>query len=291
MPFVPSTPDTGAQTTVPTPPPAAPVAPPEAATPPAAAAPAPPSTAAQWTALTRKEAAAVAKLQEASAMKAAAEADKAEAAKLRQESFDWKEAFLKDPVGTLSKTGLSYSQLTDIVMNDGKIPVEQQLTEVRQEFSSWKQQQAEAEAKRIKDAADAEIAQRHADLEAMVQAVRANVAQLTSNAEQFPLINKFQSQELVLATIDRNFNETGKIMAEEDAAKLVEAHHRKQVEEAFALVAPKPSPPATPQANRFSSRPQAPALTNRVASPSTSSARQSNNVDDRIKKARIKFGF
>lgn len=283
MPFVPA-----AESAAPAPAPAVPVAAPEpAAAPPAAPAP---SQSAQWAALTRKEAAAVAKLQEASAERAAAAADKAEAIRLRQESTDWAAEFKKDPIGTLGKAGLTYSQLVEIAMNDGKIPAEQQVAQLRQEMSGWQKTQADAVAKAAQDRVDAETAASQAALVAAEQGLLDNIAQVTSSVELFPLINQFKTQQLVYATIDHNFKETGKVLSTEEAAKLVEAHHRKQVEEAYAKL-PKPPPVAPPQASRFQSKPQAPALTNRVAAPSTSSARQSNSVDDRIKAARLKYGF
>lgn len=262
-----------------------------------AAAPPPPSQSAQWAALTRKEAAAVAKLQEASAERAAAAADRAAAETARKESLDWAASFRKDPVGTLAKSGMTYSQLSEIVLNDGKIPVEQQLQEVRQELTSWQQQQKEALAQAEQAAADKLLADQQAAVTNAENGLRQRIAEVTANIEEYPLINQFKSQELVFATIDRHFNETrdpvtgiGKIMPEAEAAKLVESHHRKQVEEAYARIAPKaPNPP--PTANRFTSRPTVPALTNRVASPSTSSVRPPNTVDEGIKRARAKYGF
>lgn len=119
------------------------------------------------------------------------------------------EVFRKDPLGTLEKLGMSFKDLAEMVLNDGKPTGEQKLSQteksLRAEIEALKQQlkaDKEAEQKQKEDAAQQDFEQRLEQFKAgLVEFVQADT-------EAYELINAQEQHDLVYQVIEEHYNKT-----------------------------------------------------------------------------------
>lgn len=128
----------------------------------------------------------------------------------------------RNPLKTLEELGLSYDQLTNLVLNDGKLPPEMQMKLMKEELESDYKTKFEQLEEKLKAK---EIEEQEAQLNSVVTNFKKEINDLvTSDTEKYELINASESQELVFDIISQHYEETNKILSIEEAAQAVEEH-------------------------------------------------------------------
>ncbi len=147
----------------------------------------------------------------------------------REKELETKEAEIREsakrkasenPLEALKEMGLSYDQITDYLLKQGKPDNERKLAKVEEEMENWKKEQQQREANAQRQREETAIASFKQDIKKFV----------SENAETFGLVSESQSHELVYSTIDAIYAKTGKLVPIEEATKLVEAHLEAEVD-------------------------------------------------------------
>lgn len=128
----------------------------------------------------------------------------------------------KDPLGTLDELGLSYDKLTQLVVNDGKLPVEDQLNLLQEDISTKFMSKIEELETKL---AEKEKMEAEAKMSEAVNGFKSEINTfIESNSEDYELVNASSQQDLIYEVIEAHYEETGKIMDIKEAADAVEEH-------------------------------------------------------------------
>lgn len=159
-----------------------------------------------------------------------------------------------DPRTVLQELGITFKDLAQIELNDGKLTPEMEAKILREKLekieNSKKAEKADAEAQAISDFKD-------------------KIKETCTTSDEFELIAANDAHELVYSVIEEVYEKTGQIMAIEDAAKQVEEQLEDQVtnrilktKKIAARLAPisGEEPPKTPEAEPAKT-PAAPVVT------------------------------
>lgn len=196
----------------------------DAATAPAPGTPQPgkvedPKVSSRFAALSRKERSIVQRQQDLASKEALLAAREAKVAEFETQ-------WASDPTKAAESRGLTYTDWTTRVLNDGKVTPEQQVLSVKAELDKFRQEQADKEAARIVEEKNALQAQN----DAVIQEFRNEVANhIKTNSETYELINLHNANDLVLATIEQYFSQHQKILGNTEACDLVEQYLEEQV--------------------------------------------------------------
>lgn len=236
----------------------------------------------QYAILARKEKALRAKVQaqeasfkaQAEALAAREEAYKAKEAEY-QNGFISKDRITQDPLTVLTELGVSYDQLTQLILN----PPAQQDPATKMAV-----QKMQEEIKRLEKAQeDTRKSYQDQQTQAYQQAVnqiRSEVKQLVSSDETFETIRETNSSEDVVDLIERTFKEEKILLTPQEAAQMVEDH---LLEEALKLtklkkiqskLTPAPAAPKSPENPKQPQQQTMKTLTNSVGSSRQLSARE-----------------
>lgn len=133
-----------------------------------------------------------------------------------------------NPLKALEALGWKYDDLVNYVLNDQKPTESQQISKVQAEIEALRKEQADKE--RLSVEREQQAAQRQ--FEETINAFKEKVTEhVTGNPDKYELIAATDSQELIFDTIEEYFNKTGKIMAIDKAAELVESYLENEAEE------------------------------------------------------------
>lgn len=128
----------------------------------------------------------------------------------------------RNPLKTLEEMGFGYDKLTELALNDGKLPPEVQMKLMREELESDYKTKFEALEEKMKAK---ELAEQEQKYDAVVENFKKEIHNLVaSNTDQYELINASDSQDLVYDIISEHYNETQRILPIEEAAQAVEDH-------------------------------------------------------------------
>jgi hypothetical protein len=192
-----------------------------------------------------------------------------------------------NPLKALEALGWKYDDLVNYVLNDQKPTESQQISKVQAEIEALRKEQADKE--RLSVEREQQAAQRQ--FEETINAFKEKVTEhVSGNADKYELIAATDSQELIFDTIEEYFNKTGKIMAIDKAAELVESYLENEAEEKIlkskkfqSKLAPKKDEPQPRQSNSVS-------LNNSVTASSTAPGYLSpRSEQDRINRALAKL--
>ena len=173
---------------------------------------------------------------------------------------DRRQGYSQDPLKALSDLGLTYEDLTKLVLNKTD-PSAQQALAMRQ--LAEQVEQAKREAAAAKEAiARAQAEREAAEKEHTTAAFKGEVGSfLKANAEKYELIEATDSQELVFATVQAEFERTGEMLTLEQAADKVETFLEQRLERVAkakklaAKIAPPKPPPAPTLTNAVTPAP------------------------------------
>lgn len=128
----------------------------------------------------------------------------------------------RNPLKTLEEMGFGYDKLTELALNDGKLPPEMQMKLMREELESDYKTKFEQLEEKLKAK---ELEEQNQKLDTVVNNFKQEIKQLvSSDTEKYELINASDSQDLVFDIISEHYNETQRILPIEEAAQAVEAH-------------------------------------------------------------------
>lgn len=132
----------------------------------------------------------------------------------------------KEPLKVLEESGLTFEQLAEMVLNDGKPTPDMHLQEV---LTPVQQKIKELEEK----LAAKETAEQESRLEAQLQQFMGQLTDFVNNTEDYDLIRANDAVDLVYDVIEQHHSETGEILSNKEAADAVENY---LLEEAKKLV-------------------------------------------------------
>lgn len=160
------------------------------------------------------------------------------------------EILKKNPLKTLSDTGLSPSELAELILNEGKKTpeslVEQVKSEFKKELEELKSQLKEKESK-----------EQEQKLEQVTRGFKEELKNFVNSNDSYELIRANDAHDLVYETIEAYYNETkdengenGTILSNKEACDLVEEHLLAEAKRVWekankklsGLVAPKSEP-------------------------------------------------
>ena len=172
----------------------------------------------------------------------------------------------KEPLKVLNESGLTFEQLAEMVMNDGKPTQDMVLNEYEKKFMSKVQELekklADKEAKEQEDKYNQAIAQ-----------FQGQLTDFVTKTEDYELIRANDAVDLVYQVIEQHHAETGEILSNKDASDAVEEY---LLEEAKKLVdrekVKKLLSSQTPTKTATSTGKSSPTLSNAAAAQATKSA-------------------
>lgn len=188
----------------------------------------------KFAALARREKAAQIRVQEAKELEAKIAAREAAIAEkeARLEAFEAKRKGAKlNPKAFLDESGLTYQEITEYFLNDEKPTVSAETASIREEMNAWKKEQEDRETKAAEDAAQA--AREAADAQIAAYKVRLTEF-VTTNADDYELINLHEQHDLVFETIQTHFEQSKKVLSNKEAADLVEKYLEEQIEKSVS---------------------------------------------------------
>lgn len=232
----------------------------------------------RFAALARKEKAAFKKLE---AAKQYEQALKDRETRLK-EMESWFDKAKQDPEEALKKMGWSYQDLTNYYLNNKQVTPDVQVKAVEEKFNSFIKQQEEKERLATEEAK----ARAEKEHEEHINRFKSSINEfVTSNKDDYELINLYEQSELVWATIEQHFEKTQKVLSNKEASDLVEKYLESELERAaptkkFQSKFSKPQDPEKAQAPV----PQSKTLSNTVTS-SAPSLLPAKNEQERLQRA------
>lgn len=128
----------------------------------------------------------------------------------------------RNPLKTLEELGFGYEKLTELALNDGKLPPEMQMKLMKEELESDYKKKFEALEEKL---TAKELQEQEQKYDAVVNNFKSEIKELVaSDTETYELINASDSQDLVFDIISQHYEETNRILPIEEAAQAVEQH-------------------------------------------------------------------
>ena len=145
----------------------------------------------------------------------------------KYEQFEAKKKNAKlNPLDFLSEAGLTYDELTQFMLNGGKVPQKDKATELEEKLNEF-MSKAETEKKQREEN---EIKKLQEDEQKAIQQFKDSVKkQLGDKKDTYELINLYDAQDLVISTIEAHYEKTQQILDTDTAADLVEKHLEDEV--------------------------------------------------------------
>ena len=236
-----------------------------------------PKVSSRFAALSRKERAIVQRQSEV-------QAKEAELAKREAALKAFEDKWQADPYKAAEEKGLKYAEWTNRILSDGKPSTESAIGDVRAEVERLRQERTEEKRAAEQAALDA---QKRANEEIVAQFRTSVTDYAKAKAEEFELINVNDASNLVIATIEKHFEDTQQILDTHKACELVEKFLEEQVEKATKtkkfLAKASPQPKEEPKsAQGAGSQPKT--LTNNMTATAPGFLPAKNEAD-RIKRA------
>lgn len=123
-----------------------------------------------------------------------------------------------DPEQAMKLLGWTYDQLTEYKLK-GKAPVDRSVLQVKEDLERFQKQVEEKERKQLEDQAK----QAQTEQQQTINDFKLQVVNFVSEKkDDYELTNLFGEQALVYTAIEEHFKSTGKILKQNEAAKVVE---------------------------------------------------------------------
>lgn len=133
----------------------------------------------------------------------------------------WETEWRQSPLEALKKRNVTYQDLTNAALNDGKFQPETEIKSVKEEIERFKLEQAEKESKAL------EAQQRAAEQAEMevIDAFKGKIgSHIDSSGEKYELTKLYEASDLVFQTVEEHFARTQKILSVDEACELVESY-------------------------------------------------------------------
>lgn len=204
------------------------------------------------------------------------ETEKAELAKWRDErakdTSDYKTKLKANPLAFLQEHEIPFDELVQMQLNDGRVTPEKLVQQMKAELDSKYSKELEELKKNLKEK---EESAETAKLEQIRETFKTQITDFVeNNKDTYELVHFEQAQQLVFDVIETHYQETGRILKIEEAAKATEEHLEEELKKRTALKKFQTSKP--PEAKPDSKA--APTLSNTMSSevPTSGTKRMSN---------------
>lgn len=139
----------------------------------------------------------------------------------------WDEEFRSSPLEALKKRNLTYQDITNAALNDGKFQPDVEIKEVRDEIQRLRQENEEKERKALEAQTRAQ-AQAEAEV---VDAFKDNISKhIEQNTEKYELTKLYDGADLVFQTVEEYYGRTQKVLSIDEACSLVEQYLENELE-------------------------------------------------------------
>lgn len=136
----------------------------------------------------------------------------------------------KDPLATLESLGVSYEDLTQLVLNDGQMPTDMQMRLMREELErDYKTKFEELENKLT----EKERAEEEAKYQETINNFKSEINEFINGNEQYELIQANDAYDLVYDVIEQYYEENGRILETQEAADQVEQYLEEEIKTVF----------------------------------------------------------
>ena len=170
----------------------------------------------------------------------------------------------KNPVKFLESVGLSYQQITDFLLHDGKPTVESQLEELRLQYEEDKK-------RREQEKIELEESRKKEQEELYQQAVENHKKQIQSfldtNRDDYELCALNDASDDIFDVMEEYYNTNGVMLSIDKAAEAVEKYLEQEAEKLF-------------QAKKLAAKRQIPEDGTKTVQPSTVSKTITNNIGE-----------
>lgn len=138
--------------------------------------------------------------------------------------------FKRDPLKTLEELGYSYEDLTNMVLNDGKMSVEMQMKLMREEIEKdYRSKYEQIEQKLL----EKEKAEEEAKYTSTIENFKREIADYVTSNEAYELIQANDAFDLVYDVIEQYYQENGRILETSEAADQVEQYLEEEAQRLF----------------------------------------------------------
>lgn len=180
--------------------------------------------------------------------------------------------FKERPLEFMAKHGLTYEQLTHMILNDGKPTQDQKNSSLEEKVTNLQKQIEDREAHQKAEAEK----QAQAQVEQVVASFKSDIIDFISkNSEAYELIATASAQDTVYEVVEEHYRETGRVLTISEAADLVENHLFTESQKFLGLKKfQKKEPSSDPSSHPGSSKPEpisSKTLSNSMSSSASSS--------------------
>lgn len=171
----------------------------------------------------------------------------------------------KNPIAELEKLGLTYEDLTQMVLNDGKPSTDLQLKLMREEI----ERDYESKYKQLEDRLlEKEKQEEEANYQTTLNTFKSEIKSHIDQSEEYELIREQDAYDLVYDVIQDFYNENGSILDTTEAAKQVENYLEEEARKLFEK-SKKIKSWMQPQSSQPAPRQDSPTLSNSSAATGT----------------------
>lgn len=134
----------------------------------------------------------------------------------------------RDPLKALEEAGLPFEKLTQLVLNDGKLPAESQMQLIKEELDNkykaeienLRKEMADKEAKRQEE----ESKKQSEHEKQVIENFKTELGEFINSNADYELIQANNAVGAVFDVIELHYNKTGKVLSNKEAADAVESH-------------------------------------------------------------------
>lgn len=187
------------------------------------------------------------------------------------------------------KFGITYTDLTQMALNEGKPTPEHKLKEVEARLSEWERRQQEEADRKQKEAEEKQKSDEQAKYKAVLDGFVKQIGDfIETNAEAYELTKAHsEGSALVYNVIDAHNAKTGRLMSIEEATKHVESYLEEEAKKLLSLNKLKPkADPAKEASKETAPRSSAPTtLTNSAQTDVPTPQERPLTVDESLERA------
>lgn len=129
--------------------------------------------------------------------------------------------FRRDPIKTMEEAGISYEELTKIVLNDGELPTEMKLKLMGEDIKSETQKRIEELENKL---LEKEKQEAERDFEQQINSFKQGINDFVNSSENYELIQANEAHDLVYDVIEEHYKDTNEILETSVAADHVEQY-------------------------------------------------------------------
>lgn len=144
----------------------------------------------------------------------------------------WEEEWKTKPLEALKRRNVTYQDITNAALNDGKFDPATEVKSVKEEIERLRQEAADRDKKQLEERqTQAQAAEQQA-----IEGFKANISNhIETNKEKFELTHLYEASDLVFQTVEEHFERTKqegkpKILSVEEACTLVESYLESELE-------------------------------------------------------------